>query len=470
MTNVFSAKIFLFVLCLLCCDLPGHAADISISSAKLLPDSTDTSITLSSKVVTYAAADYFYIEEDTRNMGIRIDKVAHGLTVGMRADITGTMTTTADNERAVLASIATQTPEPNATGVIAPVSMNNLTLGGADWQVSGTGGQKGTSASTDLNNIGLLVKTWGRYQQVDATHFTIDDGSGLDIRCSIAPGTTLSSAWEKVIVTGISSVYKSNSATYLPMVLVRDIQVNLPITCSTEMIYIPGGSFQMGNNGSEPYSYPDELPQHSVYLSGYWIGKYEVTRGEYRAFMKATGRPAPRYWDAVQTWQTGQTFTQTENHPVVGVTWDDAQAYCAWAGGRLPTEAEWEKAARWTGIYSNVYPWGNTWDAEKCNNYSDYNFAGGGYGRFETSPVGSYPSGSSPYGCQDMAGNVWEWCADWYKSYPGSTSPFDYTDSDRVLRGGSWNNSDSYYRTASRIGSSPGSAWYFYWYGFRMAR
>ncbi|MEI6915838.1 MAG: formylglycine-generating enzyme family protein [Armatimonadota bacterium] len=242
----------------------------------------------------------------------------------------------------------------------------------------------------------------------------------------------------------------------------------------TEMICISAGSFLMGSNGADPYSFPDELPEHPVYLPGYWIGKHEVTRGEYRAFLAATGRAAPDYWDADQDWSyptdDGNGFTQTDDHPVVGVSWYDAEAYCAWAGGRLPTEAEWEKAARWTGIYSNVYPWGNTWDAEKCNNYSDYNFAGGGYGRFETSPVGSYPSGSSPYGCQDMAGNVWEWCADWYKSYPGSTSPFDYTDTDRVLRGGSWNNSDSYYRTASRIGSSPGSAWYFYWYGFRLAR
>jgi|GEM_PF-2306617 len=209
------------------------------------------------------------------------------------------------------------------------------------------------------------------------------------------------------------------------------------VTAGGAMIYIPAGSFLMGNNGSEPYSLSRELPQHSVYLSGYWIGKYEVTRGEYRAFMNATGRAAPAYWAAVQDWGTG-SFTQTDNHPVVGVTWYDAAAYCAWAGGRLPTEAEWEKAARWTGSYPNVYPWGNSWDQERCNNWYDSNPAGGGYQKRQTAPVGSYPSGGSPYGLQDMAGNVWEWCQDWYKSYPGSTSPFDYTNSYRVLRGGSW--------------------------------
>ena len=252
---------------------------------------------------------------------------------------------------------------------------------------------------------------------------------------------------------------------YKAMVTASDANV------AAEMIYIPAGSFLMGNNGSEPYSYNDEFPQHSVYLSGYWIGKYEVTRGEYRRFMAATGRAAPAYWDAVQDWGTG-SFTQTEDHPVVGVTWYDAEAYCAWAGGHLPTEAQWEKAARWTGSYPNVYPWGNVWDAEKCNNWYDHNSAGGGYQRYQTAPVGSYPSGASPYGLQDMAGNVWEWVADWYVSYPGSTSPFDYTGSYRVLRGGSWSygaDDYDYTRCANRGNTDPN---YGGWNGsgFRLAR
>jgi len=212
-----------------------------------------------------------------------------------------------------------------------------------------------------------------------------------------------------------------------------------------------------------------------VYLSAYSIGKYEVTRGEYRAFMTATGRAAPQYWDETQTWLSGQTFTQTETHPVVGVSYDDAEAYCAWIGGRLPTEAEWEKAARWTGSYPNVYPWGNTWDAEKCNNYYDTNSAGGGYRCSQTSPVGSYPSGASPYGCQDMAGNVWEWCKDWYSNTYYSQSPSSdpqgpTTGSQRVLRGGGWDNDyyGSYYRAASRYHYGP---YYFRrGYGFRLAR
>ncbi len=240
-----------------------------------------------------------------------------------------------------------------------------------------------------------------------------------------------------------------------------------------DMVYIPAGSFLMGNNGSEPYTDSDELPQHSVYLSGYWIGKYEVTRGEYRRFMAATGRAAPAYWDAVQDWGTG-SFTQTEDHPVVGVTWYDAEAYCAWAGGHLPTEAQWEKAARWTGSYPNVYPWGNVWDVEKCNNYYDTNPAGGGYARYQTAPVGSYPSGASPYGLQDMAGNVWEWVADWYSGSYYSVSPSTdpqgpSSGSYRVLRGGGWGVTGISGRCAYRgIGGYPGNYWSYG--GFRIAR
>lgn len=259
-----------------------------------------------------------------------------------------------------------------------------------------------------------------------------------------------------------------------------------------EMISIPAGSFLMGTPDNYIGSHSEnEHPQHSVSLSAYSIGKYEVTRGEYRKFINAGGYSnqsywstvgwswkvsnnctQPKYWDAVQTWG-GQTFTQTDGHPVVGVTYYEAEAFCNWAGGRLPTEAEWERAARWTGSNARVYPWGDTWNQEYCNNYTDSNAAGGGYLSYQTAPVGRYSEDTSPSGCQDMAGNVEEWCSDWYKSYPGSSSPFDYTNSDRVLRGGSW---DSYYynynvnycRCASRDLSYP--TYYGCGIGFRLTR
>jgi sulfatase modifying factor 1 len=236
------------------------------------------------------------------------------------------------------------------------------------------------------------------------------------------------------------------------------------------MVYVPGGSFDMGTPDSYVGAHDsNEHPQHSVDLTGYWIGKYEVTRGEYRQFMNATGRTEPSCWAESQNWGTG-TFTQTDSHPVVGVTYYDAEAFCNWAGGHLPTEAQWEKAARWTGSHPNVYPWGDSWDEQKCNNFYDTNMAGGGYYKCQTAPVGSYPLGASPYGCQDMSGNVWEWCQDWFKSYPDSTSPFDYTNSYRAYRGGSWYTyyGVALYYCADRHGISPAQSADSL--GFRLAR
>jgi iron(II)-dependent oxidoreductase len=281
-----------------------------------------------------------------------------------------------------------------------------------------------------------------------------------------------------------------------------------------EMITIPAGSFLMGSDGSDPYSSPDELPQHSVELPTYQIGKYQVTRGEYRAFIEAGGykdpsywspdgwewkesdgiyysgmygavvrivrpnsteeRGEPEHWAAEQDWGTG-AFTQTDRHPVVAVTYYEAEAYCKWAGGRLPTEAEWEKAARWTGSRSNIWPWGDTWDPEKCNNLDDHSAAGGGYKKLQSSPVGSYPDGVSPYGCLDMVGNAYEWVADWLKSHPGNPDPFDHTNAFRPVKGGCWDDGPTSNRCAYRGwylpptsgGTGPGDCDYI---GFRIAR
>lgn len=262
-----------------------------------------------------------------------------------------------------------------------------------------------------------------------------------------------------------------------------------------KMVYVPAGAFDMGTPDSYTGAHEeDEHPQHSVDLPGYWIGKYEVTRGEYRQFMNAGGyQPGPggtknpywsdagwawkisknctqpHYWDAVQDWGTG-SFTQTDNYPVAGVSYYEAEAYCNWAGGHLPTEAQWEKAARWTGTACNIYPWGDTWDHEKYNNPDDTNPAGGGSVKYQTAPVGSYPAGASPCGCQDMAGNVWEWCQDWYKSYPGSTDPFDDTNVARIIRGGGWNSSELDSRCAYRNYCEMDYYTEVFGLGFRLAR
>lgn len=304
---------------------------------------------------------------------------------------------------------------------------------------------------SDLHNPVLPenpVRTWGRVTSVSP--FRISDGRA------------------EIEVTGLSDLDLGDylwvegdwNGSTLAVSQATRRAIAYKCASRTEMAYVRAGAFQMGNSGiGNDWSWgsPDEYPQHSVDLPGFWIGKYEVTRGEYRRFMDAGGysnaaywsstgwtwrvsnsRTQPNYWAATQTWSPGQTFAQTDSHPVVGVSYYEAEAFCRWAGACLPTEAQWEKAARWAGDHPNVYPWGDTWNAQKCNNYNDDNPAGGGFGWCQTAPVGSYPSGMSPCGAHDMAGNAWEWCKDWYKSYPGSGSSFDYTGSFRTLRGSSF--------------------------------
>ncbi|MBM3315453.1 formylglycine-generating enzyme family protein [candidate division WOR-3 bacterium] len=228
---------------------------------------------------------------------------------------------------------------------------------------------------------------------------------------------------------------------------------------SSVVIRIPAGTFTMGSPRGEGDA--DERPQHRVSLSEYYVDKYEVTNRQYKRFCDATGRTYPS--DPDFTGMPGY-FTAYPSYPVVNVSWADAQAYCTWAGKQLPTEAEWEKAAR--GTDARKYPWGSAEPSGKRSNYADRNTdsswrdanADDGYAR--TAPVGTYPAGVSPYGLMDMAGNVWEWCNDWHsESYYGSSAnnnpqgpssgPY------RVTRGGSWLCSPMYLRAANRDRCGP---------------
>ena len=202
------------------------------------------------------------------------------------------------------------------------------------------------------------------------------------------------------------------------------------------MVYVPAGQFLMGSKQGEGYQ--QEHPQHEVYLDGYWIYKNDVTVAQYRKFCTATRRNMPDR--PVRGWK--------EDHPVVCVSWDDAKAYCDWVGTTLPTEAQWEKAAR--GTDGRNYPWGNDWDKTKGNSADS--------GLKATTPVGSYPGGASPYGCLDMAGNVWQWCADWYGPYDAAATENPAgpaTGGFRVLRGGSWVNPSGSCRSAYRGDLNP---------------
>jgi formylglycine-generating enzyme required for sulfatase activity len=186
---------------------------------------------------------------------------------------------------------------------------------------------------------------------------------------------------------------------------------------SSVMVLVPSGEFVMGSE-----KLANEKPRRKVMLKDFYLDKFEVTNRQYYLFCKDTGRELPMHMP------DGKIPAGRENHPVNNVSFADADAYCKWAGKRLPTEEEWEKGAR--GTDGRVYPWGSGWDQNLSNNRTR---AGQ-----DTLPVGSIPRGASPYGMMDMAGNVWEWTDSWYKSYPGAPVNFDDTGKNRVVRGGAY--------------------------------
>jgi len=207
-------------------------------------------------------------------------------------------------------------------------------------------------------------------------------------------------------------------------------------TADANMIKIPAGKFTMGSNkGSD-----NEKPVHLVDLAQYNIDKYETTNAQYTACVQ-TGKCTPSRCDEYENGEKA-------NHPVVCVNWNQAKAYCEWRGGRLPTETEWEKAAR--GTDERIYPWGNESPNDTLLNYEKK--VG------DTTEVGSYPKGASPYGVMDMAGNVWEWVSSDYKPYPykaddGREDLLDNTE--KGLRGGSWPDNDISSRTTHRNNIEP---------------
>jgi formylglycine-generating enzyme required for sulfatase activity/tRNA A-37 threonylcarbamoyl transferase component Bud32 len=245
------------------------------------------------------------------------------------------------------------------------------------------------------------------------------------------------------------------------------------------MVYVPAGTFQMGSDERDPNAADDEKPPHPVSVDAFWIDKYEVTNEQFARFVQATGyrtdaEKAGTGWAlsegvwkeiAGAGWQHPSgpetSISDLMDHPVVQVSWNDAQAYCAWAGGRLPSEGEWEYAAR--GADSPIYPWGDTFDGQRTNfcganctldwkneNYND------GYER--TAPVGSFSGGASWVGALDMAGNVWEWVNDWYGNYPSEpqVNPTGPSSGEfRVLRGGSWDSNEESVRAAARNSIQP---------------
>ena len=244
----------------------------------------------------------------------------------------------------------------------------------------------------------------------------------------------------------------SNKGIDKQVALSIDNELIVTLAEGIQMVFvrISTGEFLMGTGSSSFLN--DEGPQHKVHLNEYWMGKAPVTNTQYLAFVSATGKLAPRYW------KDGKIPEGKEQHPVTNVTWDDARAFCQWATQQtgetihLPSEAEWEKAAR--GPLGRTYPWGEQKpDKDLCNFNSNVE---------DTSPIGNYsPAGDSPYGCVDMAGNVWQWTSSLYQKYPyraGDGREVETGRKERMLRGGSWSIKDLSVRSAYRFRSYPSYA------------
>ncbi|MDW8328325.1 MAG: SUMF1/EgtB/PvdO family nonheme iron enzyme, partial [Anaerolineales bacterium] len=231
------------------------------------------------------------------------------------------------------------------------------------------------------------------------------------------------------------------------------------------LVYVPAGEFLMGSDASfDPYIWGAETPMRAVFVDAFWIYQTEVTNAQYAACVQAGACNRPREAASISR-ETYFGNPEFDTYPVVQVSWYQAEAYCRWAGASLPTEAQWEKAAR--GEDGRLFPWGNQFPDgsfanlcdESCTNFS-MRVAGVNDGYSDTAPVASYPTGQSPYGALDMAGNVWEWVADWFDpGYYGSApsiNPAGPASGERKgMRGGSWFNGVDGVRTVVRSSRRP---------------
>jgi formylglycine-generating enzyme required for sulfatase activity len=334
------------------------------------------------------------------------------------------------NPSRTYAAVGVYTAVVTATnGVSQAVASTQVTV---DQSISGLQAVRSGQGPVALGSVVVFTATTTAGSNINYTWNFGDGttGSGAHVTRSYAVTGT-----HMAVVTAANSV---GSSTASPQVI-GVVYGWTPM----EEILIPAGSFQMGCDSSNPAEScrGGEQLLHTVILDAYSIDKYEVTNARHQACVDAGGCTPPGSVNSLTRSPYYGTSTYAD-YPVLNVTWHQARAFCAWAGGRLPTEAEWEKAARGSSD-TRKYPWGDSGpDCMKVNftyyqNYDYHRCVG------DTSRVGSYPSGASPYGVMDMAGNVWEWVNDWYSGSYYSVSPSvnpqgPATGSRRVLRGGSW--------------------------------
>jgi eukaryotic-like serine/threonine-protein kinase len=229
------------------------------------------------------------------------------------------------------------------------------------------------------------------------------------------------------------------------------------------LVYVPAGEFLMGSTSADPFAQDDEFPQHTVYLDAFWIDQYEVTNKQYAQCVEAGACKAPINTGSA-TRESYYGNPEFDEYPVIEMRWEDANAYCIWAERSLPTEAQWEKAAR--GTDGRLFTWGNDNPNENLLNYNK-NVG-------DTTKVDSYEAGKSPYGAYDMAGNVGEWVADKYSQVYYSKSPAENptgptAGETHVIRGGTLHTGQyTFIRVTDRTQGIP-PQWYYKYIGFRCA-
>ncbi len=318
--------------------------------------------------------------------------------------------------------------------------------------------------------VGLVLMRLSSGETPPAPTITITGGGRTVVAVRGITNTPASSATVKVAATATPIPPTNTPVPPTDTPLPAAGAVRISERDGAEMVYVPAGEFIMGSEDGAD----NEKPVHTVYLDAYWIDKYEVTNAQFKKCVDAGTCTAPTTCDwGEPTYQDADKA----GHPVVCVDWENARKYCEWAEKRLPTEAEWEKAAR--GTDGRTYPWGNEFDGSKvnfCDKNCEFDHKDVAYddGYTRTAPVGSYPSGASPYNARDMAGNVWEWVVDWYDSgyyseaaasqaNPQGPVSGDY----RVVRGGSWGGDVDGVRSARRGRYNPDNR--VVSYGFRCA-
>jgi formylglycine-generating enzyme required for sulfatase activity len=348
--------------------------------------------------------------------------------------------------------------------------------------------QAGDTLSEIAKQYGVTVEA---LQEVNA----ISDPKRLQIgqELIIPKGGTITPTSTTTEVETPSTSIPTTSTVTATMDTTPSVQATQTVVAAPDgMVFVPAGEFIMGSPESEGFD--NEHPQRTVYLDAFYIGKYEVTNRQFSQFVDATGYTTDAEtagwgwawtgedWEEVEgaDWRhphgPGSSIEGKMDHPVVQVSWDDADTYCQWAGVRLPTEAEWEKAAR--GTDGRTYPWGSSAPDGSKLNYCDVNCeqawkdSSVDDGYTDTAPVGHYEAGKSPCGAYDMAGNVWEWVADWYDTdYYSKATDRNPQGPDsgekRALRGGSWFGYEGDARCADRYGGEPNVR--ISYFGFRVA-